>query len=369
MAGVTLKGIYKRYAGGVTAVSDFNLDIEDKEFIILVGPSGCGKSTTLRMIAGLEEISEGELYIGDRLVNDIAPKDRDIAMVFQNYALYPHMTVFDNMAFGLKLRKTPKDEIKRRVDEAARILDIAHLLDRKPKALSGGQRQRVALGRAIVREPKVFLLDEPLSNLDAKLRAQMRTELAKLHIRLGTTFIYVTHDQTEAMTMGTRIVVMKDGFIQQVDTPQNLYNKPVNIFVAGFIGSPQMNFVDVTMVDNDGKLAVAFENNVINIPEGKVTPELKEYIGKELVMGIRPEDIKDEEMFISAATTGIIDCDVDVTELMGAETFLYVTCAGKNFIARVSPRSTAKAGDAIKLAIDVNKIHLFDKETERVILD
>ena len=240
MASVTLKNIYKIYAGGVTAVTDFNLDIEDKEFIILVGPSGCGKSTTLRMIAGLEEISKGELYIGDVLSNDIAPKDRDIAMVFQNYALYPHMTVFDNMAFGLKLRKTPKDEIKRRVEEAARILDISHLLDRKPKALSGGQRQRVALGRAIVRDPKVFLLDEPLSNLDAKLRAQMRTEIAKLHKRLGTTFIYVTHDQTEAMTMGDRIVVMKDGFIQQVDTPQNLYDYPINEFVAGFMGSPQV---------------------------------------------------------------------------------------------------------------------------------
>ena len=235
MASVTLKNIYKIYSGGVTAVTDFNLDIADKEFIILVGPSGCGKSTTLRMIAGLEEISKGELYIGDVLSNDIAPKDRDIAMVFQNYALYPHMTVFYNMAFGLKLRKTPKDEIKRRVEEAARILDISHLLDRKPKALSGGQRQRVAMGRAIVRDPKVFLLDEPLSNLDAKLRAQMRTEIAKLHKRLGTTFIYVTHDQTEAMTMGDRIVVMKDGFIQQVDTPQNLYDYPINEFVAGFM--------------------------------------------------------------------------------------------------------------------------------------
>ena len=377
MASVTLKGIYKKYAGGVTAVSDFNLDIEDKEFIILVGPSGCGKSTTLRMIAGLEEISEGELYIGDRLVNDIAPKDRDIAMVFQNYALYPHMTVFDNMAFGLKLRKTPKDEIKRRVDEAACILDITHLLDRKPKALSGGQRQRVALGRAIVREPQVFLLDEPLSNLDAKLRAQMRTELSKLHLRLGTTFIYVTHDQTEAMTMGTRIVVMKDGFIQQVDTPQNLYSKPVNVFVAGFIGSPQMNFIDVTLHDKNGKLVVVFddvegaENNgyEIEIPEGKRTPELEAYIGKGMILGIRPEDLKDEEMFLSAASTGLVECTVDVTELMGAETFLYVTCAGRNMIARVSPRSTAKAGDSIKMAIDVNKIHLFDKETERVVLD
>ena len=276
MANLSLRNIYKRYPGGVTAVTDFSLDIEDKEFIILVGPSGCGKSTTLRMIAGLEEISEGELYIGDVLVNDVAPKDRDIAMVFQNYALYPHMTVFDNMAFGLKLRKTPKDEIKRRVDEAAAILDIAHLLDRKPKALSGGQRQRVALGRAIVREPKVFLLDEPLSNLDAKLRAQMRTELSKLHMRLGTTFIYVTNDQTEAMTMGDRIVVMKDGFIQQVDSPANLYSKPCNTFVAGFMGSPQMNFVDsrsfsrVTL--SSSSLAKTARNSPSSCPRARPKP-------------------------------------------------------------------------------------------------
>ena len=253
MSSLSLKGIYKRYAGGVTAVSDFNLEIADKEFIIFVGPSGCGKSTTLRMIAGLEEISEGELYIEDKLVNDIAPKDRDIAMVFQNYALYPHMTVFDNMAFGLKLRKTPKDEIKRRVEEAAKILDIDHLLDRKPKALSGGQRQRVALGRAIVREPKVFLMDEPLSNLDAKLRVQMRTEIGKLHQKLQTTFIYVTHDQTEAMTMASRIVVMKDGIIQQVASPQELYDRPANMFVAGFIGSPHMNFIEATVSEENGK--------------------------------------------------------------------------------------------------------------------
>ena len=258
MASLSLKHICKKYPGGVLAVSDFNLEIKDKEFVIMVGPSGCGKSTTLRMIAGLEEITSGELYIGDRLVNDVAPKDRDIAMVFQNYALYPHMTVFDNMAFGLKLRKTPKEEIKRRVEEAARILDIEHLLDRKPKALSGGQRQRVALGRAIVREPKVFLLDEPLSNLDAKLRAQMRTELSKLHQKLGTTFIYVTHDQTEAMTMADRIVVMKDGVIQQVDTPQHLYDLPCNMFVAGFIGSPQMNFIESVVVKKGDTYYVEF---------------------------------------------------------------------------------------------------------------
>ncbi len=370
MASLSLKGIYKKYPGNVVAVSDFNLDIEDKEFIILVGPSGCGKSTTLRMIAGLEEITEGELYIGDKLVNDIAPKDRDIAMVFQNYALYPHMTVFENMAFGLKLRKVRKEEIKRRVEEAARILDISHLLDRKPKALSGGQSQRVALGRAIVREPQVFLLDEPLSNLDAKLRAQMRTEISKLHARLGTTFIYVTHDQIEAMTMGTRIVVMKDGFIQQVDTPQNLYSHPANVFVAGFIGSPQMNFIDATIVNVGDKIGVKFGNEneyVIELPEGKVSPEIKNSIGREVIIGFRPEHLHDEEMFISAATTGVIDCQVEVTEMMGAETYLYLVLDGMNLIARVSARSTAKAGDTVKMAIDVNNLHIFDRETEKVI--
>ena len=270
MASLSLKHIYKKYPGGVTAVSDFSLEIKDKEFLILVGPSGCGKSTTLRMIAGLEEITEGELFIGDRLVNDIAPKDRDIAMVFQNYALYPHMTVFDNMAFGLKLRKTPKEEIKRRVEEAARILDITHLLDRRPKALSGGQKQRVALGRAIVREPKVFLLDEPLSNLDAKLRAAMRTEITKIHKKIGTTFVYVTHDQVEAMTMATRIVVMKDGIIQQVDTPQNLYDLPVNIFVAGFIGTPQMNFINSTLRKKGDDFYVEFGNVSLKLPKEKI---------------------------------------------------------------------------------------------------
>ena len=269
MADLQLKHIYKRYAGYVTAVSDFTMDIADKEFIILVGPSGCGKSTTLRMIAGLEEISEGELYIDGKLVNDVAPKDRDIAMVFQNYALYPHMTVFENMAFGLKLRKTPKDEIKKRVTEAAKILDIEHLLDRKPKALSGGQRQRVAMGRAIVRSPKVFLMDEPLSNLDAKLRVAMRTEIKKLHNKLQTTFIYVTHDQTEAMTMGTRIVVMKDGIVQQIDTPSNLYNTPCNQFVAGFIGSPQMNFMNVKLVKKGNDLYAEFGSDSMKIPEVK----------------------------------------------------------------------------------------------------
>ena len=365
MADLQLKGIYKRYTGGVTAVSDFTLDIEDKEFIILVGPSGCGKSTTLRMIAGLEEISEGELYIGGQLVNDVAPKDRDIAMVFQNYALYPHMTVRDNMAFALKLRKTPKDEIERRVTEAAKILDIEHLLDRKPKALSGGQRQRVALGRAIVRDPKVFLMDEPLSNLDAKLRVQMRTEINKLHKRLQTTFIYVTHDQTEAMTMGTRIVVMKDGIIQQVDTPANLYQKPVNMFVGGFIGSPQMNFIEGKLVKKDNGVFFEFDNESVKIPDEKVkAEEVAAYIGKEVVLGIRPEDIHDSDEAIAKNPNGIVSAFVDVTEMMGAETYLYLQIAGHQFVARVGQSSTAKMNDTIKVAFDCDKIHLFDKETE-----
>ncbi len=370
MADLQLKHIYKKYSGGVTAVSDFCLDIEDKEFIILVGPSGCGKSTTLRMIAGLEDISDGELYIGGKLSNDIAPKDRDIAMVFQNYALYPHMTVFDNMAFGLKLRKTPKDEINKRVHEAAKILDIEHLLDRKPKALSGGQRQRVALGRAIVREPKVFLLDEPLSNLDAKLRVAMRTEINKLHKRLETTFIYVTHDQTEAMTMGTRIVVMKDGVVQQVDSPVNLYNKPCNMFVAGFIGSPQMNFVDAVLSKNSDGVYLEFEGEKIKLPEGKAAnPALDDYIGKTVVIGIRPEDLHDDEAFIATKEEATVSAYVDVTEMMGAEYYLYLTVAGKAFTARVNPRTTAKRGDTIKIAFDTNKIHLFDKETEMTIIN
>ena len=369
MASLSLKGIYKRYAGGVEAVKDFNIEIADKEFIILLGPSGCGKSTTLRMIAGLEEISEGELYIGDKLMNDVAPKDRDIAMVFQNYALYPHMTVYENMAFGLKLRKTPKAEIKRRVEEAAKILDISHLLDRKPKALSGGQRQRVALGRAIVREPKVFLMDEPLSNLDAKLRAQMRTEINKLHKRLQTTFIYVTHDQIEAMTMGSRIVVMKDGIVQQVENPQVLYENPVNMFVAGFIGSPQMNFVNSVIEKKDNGLYVSFGNTSVKIPEGKAKKlEAMNYIGKEVVFGIRPENVHDEEMYVSTLTDSVVDAHVDVTEAMGAETYLYLTIEGSNFIARVNPRTTAKPQDDIKVAFDMEKMHLFDKDTELSII-
>ncbi len=368
MASLSLQHIYKRYEGGVTAVSDFCVDIEDKEFIVLVGPSGCGKSTTLRMVAGLEEISDGELYIGDKLMNDVPPKDRDIAMVFQNYALYPHMTVFDNMAFGLKLRKVKKEEISKRVNEAAKILDISHLLDRKPKALSGGQRQRVALGRAIVREPKVFLMDEPLSNLDAKLRVQMRTEISKLHQRLQTTFIYVTHDQTEAMTMGTRIVVMKDGFIQQIDSPIGLYNSPANMFVAGFIGSPQMNFTDC-VVGADGS-TLTFDGNTIKVPEG-VAAKIKAAgcEGKEVVLGIRPEDLHDEEAFLSSSPESVVEAYVEVTEMMGAETFLYMKIGETSYTARVNPRTTAVPQSSIKIALDPNKIHLFDKETEAVILN
>ena len=369
MAELKLNGVYKRYPGGVTAVSDFNLDIADKEFIVLVGPSGCGKSTTLRMIAGLEEISEGEVWIGDKIVNDTPPKDRDIAMVFQNYALYPHMTVFDNMAFGLKLRKVPKQEIKEKVTEAARILDIEHLLDRKPKALSGGQRQRVALGRAIVRSPKVFLMDEPLSNLDAKLRGQMRTEISKLHNKLQTTFIYVTHDQTEAMTMGTRIVVMKDGIIQQIDSPQTLYDHPVNMFVGGFIGSPTMDFVDGTIEKVQDGIYFVMGNSKVKIPEGRTANLVEgDYIGKTVTMGIRAEHIHDEQMYLSSSPDSIVEAEVEVVELMGSETLLYLNIEGSSFVAKVDPRSTAKVGDTIKVAFDMNRIHLFDKETELSIL-
>ncbi len=370
MASLSLKHIYKKYPGGVTAVSDFNLDIKDKEFLVLVGPSGCGKSTTLRMIAGLEEITEGELFIGDRLVNDVAPKDRKIAMVFQNYALYPHMSVFENMAFGLKLSKVPKEQIKKRVEDAARILDITHLLDRKPKALSGGQKQRVALGRAIVRDPQVFLLDEPLSNLDAKLRAAMRTELTKLHNRVGTTFIYVTHDQVEAMTMATRIVVMKDGLIQQVDTPQKLYDEPVNLFVAGFIGTPQMNFLNGQLVKKDDGVYFVYEGNELKLPEDKAKSEaLAEYIGKEVVCGLRPECIFDDELNIAKCEGATLKTFVDVTELMGAEIYLYLNVGEEGKLtARVSSRSATRAGDEITVGFDMSRIHVFDKDTERCII-
>jgi len=368
MAGLVLKDIVKKYSNGFVAVSEFNLDIQDTEFLVLVGPSGCGKSTTLRMIAGLEEISSGDLFIGEKRMNDIAPKDRDIAMVFQNYALYPHMSVFDNMAFGLKLRKTPKDEIKKRVNEAAKILNIEPLLDRKPKALSGGQRQRVAMGRAIVREPKVFLMDEPLSNLDAKLRVQMRTEISKLHQKLKTTFIYVTHDQIEAMTLGTRIVVMKDGIIQQVDSPINLYTKPNNLFVASFIGSPQMNLVDATAINEGGTVYLKLGDFKIKLSDEKGKRIIDGgYIDKEVVMGFRPEDIHDEEMFISNSPHTTVNANVELTELLGAEVYLYLNLAGNSVTARVDPRSNAKLGDNIKLAIDGNHIHVFDKDTETVI--
>ena len=368
MASLSLQHINKTYPNGFEAVKDFNLEIEDKEFIIFVGPSGCGKSTTLRMIAGLEEITSGTLKIGDRVVNDVEPKDRDIAMVFQNYALYPHMTVYDNMAFGLKLRKVPKDQIDKMVKEAAKILDLEKLLDRKPKALSGGQRQRVAMGRAIVRNPKVFLMDEPLSNLDAKLRVQMRIEIAKLHQRLGTTIIYVTHDQTEAMTLGTRIVVMKDGVVQQVDTPQHLYEQPGNLFVAGFMGSPQMNFLDAQIAEKGGDLIAKVGEYDIVIPAAKAKV-LKDggYVGKTVVLGIRPEDIHDSQMFIEASPSVPMTSTVKVYELLGAEVFLYFDVNGTQVTARVDPRTNSKTGDTIKFAFDMEKSHFFDKETELTI--
>jgi len=369
MASLSLKNISKTYPNGVVAVRDFNLEVADREFIIFVGPSGCGKSTTLRMIAGLEEITQGELWIGDKLMNDVEPKDRDIAMVFQNYALYPHMSVYDNMAFGLKLRKVPKDQIDKLVHEAAKILSIEPLLDRKPKALSGGQRQRVAMGRAIVRKPKVFLMDEPLSNLDAKLRVQMRIEISKLHQRLQTTIIYVTHDQTEAMTLGTRIVVMKDGLIQQVDTPQNLYDRPQNLFVAGFMGSPQMNFIDATIEKRGSDVYAVFGSNALKLPEAKAKKVVEGgYVDKTVVIGIRPEDIHDEEMFISNSPDSVIEATVRVYELLGAEVFLYFTVDETiDITARVNPRTTARPNDTLKIAFDMSKLHVFDKETEQVV--
>jgi multiple sugar transport system ATP-binding protein len=365
MADLSLRHIYKIYEGDVTAVKDFNLEIEDKEFIVFVGPSGCGKSTTLRMIAGLEEISKGELYIGGKLVNDVEPKERDIAMVFQNYALYPHMTVYDNMAFALKLRKAPKDEIDKKVREAAKRLDIEHLLERKPKALSGGQRQRVALGRAIVREPKVFLMDEPLSNLDAKLRVQMRTEISKLYQSLGTTFIYVTHDQVEALTMGTRIVVMKDGIVQQVDSPLNIYNTPNNLFVASFIGSPQMNLVNGIVIESDGKIYCKFDENKILLPEvkAKVLKD-KGYVNKEVVFGMRPEHLDDNEEIISKNPTATLTGDVEVVERMGAESYIYFKSGNNNMTARVDGSTKSEPKDKIKLYVQNENIHVFDKETE-----
>jgi multiple sugar transport system ATP-binding protein len=371
MASVRLNHVVKKYPGNDEAtVKDFHLEIKDKEFLVLVGASGCGKSTTLRMIAGLEEITEGELYIGDRLVNDVAPKDRDIAMVFQSYALYPHMNVYQNMAFGLKLRKFKKADIDARVREAARILDIEHLLDRKPKALSGGQRQRVALGRAIVREPQVFLMDEPLSNLDAKLRVQMRAEISKLHKRLETTIIYVTHDQTEAMTMGDRIVVMDKGVIQQAATPEEIYNFPVNMFVAGFIGSPSMNFINGTLSEEAGTLYFKAPGVNVAVPQGKAqTLREKGYAGKEVVLGIRPEDIHEEAIFLEASPNTIINAHIEVAENLGHEMYLYINGVGPGtVIARVDGRAGFKEGTDVKLAFDMNKAHFFDKNTTESIL-
>ena len=368
MASVSLKDIQKIYPNGFQAVTDFTLDIVDREFIIFVGPSGCGKSTTLRMIAGLEDISSGTLEIDGKVMNDVEPKDRDIAMVFQNYALYPHMTVYDNMAFGLKLRKVPKAEIKEKVTAAAKILDLDKLLDRKPKALSGGQRQRVAMGRAIVRHPKVFLMDEPLSNLDAKLRVQMRIEIAKLHQNLSATMIYVTHDQTEAMTLGTRIVVMKDGVIQQVDTPTNLYNSPINLFVAGFIGSPQMNFLDAEVGVSGGDVTLTVGNQVLKVPASKKQSLIDgNYAGKTVVLGIRPENIHDEESFIASNPDSVIKSNIKVYELLGAEVYLYFDVEGTQMTARVNPRTALRTGDDATFALDMEKIHVFDKETELTI--
>jgi len=368
MASLSLKDIQKIYPNGFQAVKDFTLEIHDREFIIFVGPSGCGKSTTLRMIAGLEDISSGTLEIDGKVMNDVEPKDRDIAMVFQNYALYPHMTVYDNMAFGLKLRKVPKAEIKEKVTAAAKILDLDKLLDRKPKALSGGQRQRVAMGRAIVRHPKVFLMDEPLSNLDAKLRVQMRIEISKLHQNLSATMIYVTHDQTEAMTLGTRIVVMKDGVIQQVDTPTNLYNTPQNLFVAGFIGSPQMNFLDAVVGVRGDDVTLTVGEQVLKVPASKKQSLIDGgYGGKTVVLGIRPENIHDEETFISSNPDSVIYSNIKVYELLGAEVYLYFDVEGTQMTARVNPRTTLRTGDDATFALDMEKIHVFDKETELTI--
>ena len=368
MASVTYDHVYKRF-GDVVAVNDLTIHVEDKEFLVFVGPSGCGKTTSLRLLAGLEEITEGRILIGDRVVNDVPPKDRDIAMVFQSYALYPHMTVYDNMAFGLKLRKVPKDEIDRRVHEAAKILGIEHLLDRKPKQLSGGQRQRVAVGRAIVREPQVFLFDEPLSNLDAKLRVQTRAEISKLHKRLATTFIYVTHDQVEAMTMATRIAVMKDGILQQVDAPQVLYDHPANVFVAGFIGSPSMNFFDATLVESDGKLEINTGGFRLEVPPEKAKI-WQPHKGKEVIFGIRPEDIHAKPYVPPDILEADMTATVDVTELMGNEIFLYLlTKDNKPFIARVDPRVRVHPGDEVELAVNMANAHIFDPKTEENLAD
>lgn len=361
MAELKLVNLTKEYDKGVIAVRDFNLHIQDKEFIVFVGPSGCGKTTTLRMIAGLEEISDGVLEIDGKKMNDIAPKNRDIAMVFQNYALYPHKTVYENMAFSLQMRKVPKTEIKERVNSAAKILGLEEYLKRKPKALSGGQRQRVALGRAIVRDAKVFLMDEPLSNLDAKLRVQMRAEIQKLHRRLQTTTVYVTHDQTEAMTMATRLVVMKDGLIQQVGTPKDVYDYPNNVFVGGFIGSPAMNFFRGKLTE-EGFVTGA---TVIAVPASqKELLRGKGYIGKEIILGVRPESIYTNPADISSIEGSTFDATIEVVELMGAETYLYSSLEGSDFIARIDAETRIQPSDRVKLAVDMEKVHFFDAVTE-----
>ena len=365
MAEIVFENINKIYPGDVSAVKDFNLVIKDREFVVLVGPSGCGKSTTLRMIAGLEDITEGRIFIGGREVNKVHSKDRNIAMVFQNYALYPHMSVYKNMAFALKLRKTPKAEIDRRVRQAAQVLDIEELLNRRPKALSGGQRQRVALGRAMVRDPDAFLLDEPLSNLDAKLRAAMRTELVKLHKKLETTFVYVTHDQTEAMTMGDRIVIMKDGVIQQADTPQTLYNKPCNMFVAGFIGSPQMNFLSGKLETNGYGCEIVIDDKRFPISPERITEKMTRCIGREVIVGIRPEDLH-----VTASGFRydfIIDAAVNISEPMGSEIYLYLDCGDEQLVARVPPDGVYRSGDSVRIAVNTSKLHLFDAETEEAV--
>ena len=365
MSSVTFEHVVKRY-GDVVAVNDLNISVADREFLVFVGPSGCGKTTSLRMLAGLEEISDGKIYIGDRVVNDVPPKDRDIAMVFQSYALYPHMSVYDNMAFGLKLRKVAKPEIDKRVKEAAGRLGIVHLLDRKPKQLSGGQRQRVAVGRAIVRNPAVFLMDEPLSNLDAKLRVQARSEISKLHQQLGTTFIYVTHDQVEAMTMGTRIAVMKDGVLQQIASPQELYDKPDNLFVAGFIGSPSMNFFDSTIVGDGSDMYVDTGAFRLKMPADKAE-KFKALKGKQVVFGIRPEDVHDPDFAPPGIHTSLVDSKVEVTELMGNEVIVYLNAKDKPFLARVDPRTKSRVGNSVQVAMNMDNLHIFDKQTEKAV--
>jgi multiple sugar transport system ATP-binding protein len=363
VASVTFNHVYKRFPGGTNAVSDLDIEIADKEFLVFVGPSGCGKSTSLRMLAGLEEITEGEILIGDRVVNNVAPKDRDVAMVFQSYALYPHMTVYDNMAFGLRLRKTPKQIIDQRVHEAAKSLGIEQLLDRRPRQLSGGQRQRVAVGRAIVREPAVFLMDEPLSNLDAKLRVEARSFISKLHQRLGTTFIYVTHDQVEAMTMGTRICVLSAGELQQIDTPFNLYHNPRNLFVAGFIGSPSMNFFDATLRQEPGNLVVDTGTFQLQVP-AEQAEIYKDHIGKKVVFGMRPEDIHDVDYQPPGIIPAVVEANVDVVEQMGNEMVVYLEDKGANFISRMDPRTHARVGHRMGVVFNLDNMHLFDVDTK-----